>query len=466
LGTSSGDLRLPDIFIFGNFLIQKGSTVTGGGVSGAPYGTYNSRKRINSVFGTAQIGYRERLFLDVTARNDWSSALAYTSNMSYFYPSVGVSALLNEMVNLGPYVNLLKLRASYSMVGNDVPVYITYPMAGIGGVVNSKPFDTMKPEKLQSVELGFETYMLDNHFNMDFTWYKSNNFNQYFSMGSSEGTGFTSYYINAGNIQNTGIEGTVGYRFDLGKDLSWKTDFNLSYNENKIIELYDGVPETGIVGDLSGTLQLQNVTKVGGQLGDLYGKIIERDDNGVIQLDNNGNPKITADRVYLGNRFSPWNLGWSNRLSYRDFSFYFLLDGRIGGVTCAMTESHLDLFGVSQRSADARDNGGVDLGNGEKIDAQKYYGAVAGLNKAVGEYAYSATNFRLREMSLGYTFRNLIGNSNHLTLALTGRNLFFLYKEAPNDPGMSVSTGRHMTAIDFYSLPSTRTFGISLKLNF
>jgi TonB-linked SusC/RagA family outer membrane protein len=462
----TGNFKIPDIFLYENFLVSNSSTLAGGIVTGAAYGIPNSHKRINSIFGTVQVGYKGMVYLDITGRNDWSSALAFTPNMSYFYPSVGISGLLNEMVDLGHQVNLLKLRASYSIVGNDVPEYITYPMANIGGAVFSKSFDTMKPEMLHSIEFGFEALLFANRLNVDFTWYKTNSFNQYFSMGSSPGTGYTSYYINAGNIQNIGFELTAGYYFDLAKDLGWKTTFNVSYNKNEIIELYDDVPEAGITSLVSSTMRLQNILKVGGSLGDLYGEVVERDSNGVIQLDANGNPKITATKEYLGNRFSPWNLGLGNRFSYKDFGLYFLIDGRIGGITCSMTQSFLDSFGVSEESGKARDNGGVDLGDGAKVDAQKYYSTVGGITKAVGEYAYSATNFRMREVSLGYTFRNLLGSSSNLTISLIGRNLFFFYKKAPHDPGISVSTHMNMTGIDYFGLPSTRTVGVDLKLSF
>ncbi|MDR0835952.1 MAG: SusC/RagA family TonB-linked outer membrane protein [Tannerella sp.] len=462
---ASGDLILPDLFLYENFLVQAGGTIGGMISGGAANGIPNSQKRLNSTFGVFQIGYKEMVYLDVTERNDWSSALAYTNNVFYSYPSVGVTALLNEITDLGDKVDLLKVRASYSIVGNDVPAYITYPMAGIAGTITSKPFDTMKPEKLHSIELGFEASLF-NRLNLDFTWYKTNSRNQYFSMDSSPGTGFTNYYINAGDIQNTGIELTAGYFFDLGNDLTWKTNFNMSYNKNKIIDLYDGLPETGIWGNMNGTLQLQAVTKVGGQVGDLWGYLLARDEKGVLVLDANGNPTLTTEKKYIGNRYSPWGLGWSNSFNYKDFNLYFLVDGMVGGVTCSMTRSVLDQWGVSQATADARDAGGVDIGNGTRMDAQKYYASVAGVQKAVGEYVYSATNFRMREASFGYTFRNLFGASKNLTLALTGRNLFFFYKKAPNDPGVSLTTGTGLAAVDYYGLPSTRSYGLNLKVNF
>ncbi|MDR1919180.1 MAG: SusC/RagA family TonB-linked outer membrane protein, partial [Tannerellaceae bacterium] len=232
--------------------------------------TDNPRKRLNSVFATAQLGFKGMIYLDLTGRNDWSSALAFTNNVSYFYPSVGLTALLNEMAPMGEAVNLLKLRGSYSIVGNDVPAYITFPMDGMNKGVfqpNTKaPFSEMKPEKMHSMEFGFDVVMFEHHFNLDFTYYKTNNKNQYFEISSPLASGYESYYINAGDIQNTGFELSTGYRFDLSKDLSWKTDLNLSYNDNKIVKLDDRLSDGVELGSGSG---LHFKLKEGGSFGDV-----------------------------------------------------------------------------------------------------------------------------------------------------------------------------------------------------
>lgn len=429
--------------------------------------TSNPHKRLNSVFGTVQIGYKGLVYLDITGRNDWSSALAYTNNMSYFYPSFGLTGLLNEMIPMSEKINLLKVRASYSIVGNDVPAYITHPMDGInlGGLEpnTSEPFSEMKPEKMHSMEFGVDLTMFDNRLNFDVTYYKTNNKNQYFSISSPVASGFSSYYVNAGNIENQGFESTISYRWDFSEDWSWKPEFNISYNKNKIMDLpeqlKDGV-ELGGGGGVSFRLV------EGGSFGDIYAKVAKRNEDGSFALDANGNIQITTDRKLIGNVNPDWQLGFGNTFTYKDFSLYFLFDGKIGGNIISQTQSLLDSYGVTEVTADARDNGGVDLGNGQKMDAQQFYTATSGKEGAKDLYCYSATNFRLRELSFGYTFRNLLGASKNLNLSLVGRNLFFIYKDAPCDPDMSMSTHNGWKGFDSFGLPATRSFGINAKVTF
>ena len=181
------------------------------------------------------------IYLDVTGRNDWSSTLAYTNNISYFYPSVGLTALLNEMIPMSEKINLLKFRGSYSIVGNDMPAYITKPKDGfnLGQLEpnNKVPFKEMKPEKLHSMEFGADLAMFDSRLNFDITYYKTNSKNQYFQVSSPVASGYDAFYINTGNIQNQGFESSVSWTQDLAADLSWKTDFNISFNDNKVKEL-------------------------------------------------------------------------------------------------------------------------------------------------------------------------------------------------------------------------------------
>lgn len=427
------------------------------------------RKRLNSVFGTAQIGYNGMIYLDVTGRNDWSSTLAYTENMSYFYPSVGLTALLNEIVPMSEQINLLKLRGSYSIVGNDVPAYITHPMDGInlGSLEpNTKaPFKEMKPEKMHSLEFGFDLALLENRLNVDFTYYKTNNKNQYFEISSPLASGYESYYINAGDIENKGFEASAGYRFDFAKEWSWRTDFNISYNDNKIKKLDDRLTDGVELGSGAG---YRFMLKEGGSFGDVYGRILERDEKGVILINEDGLPKVSSDNSsYLGNVNSKWQLGWGNSVTYKDFSFYLLVDGKIGGNTIGMTQSYLDAYGSSKVTGDARDKGGVDLGDGTIYkNVEAFYNATGGKDKAGSEYVYKATNFRLRELSLGYTFRDLIAPSKHVGVSLIARNLFFLYKDSPHDPEMSVSTHNAWQGFDIFGLPATRSYGINLKMTF
>ncbi len=427
------------------------------------------RKRLNSVFATAQIGFGGMVYLDVTGRNDWSSTLAYTTNQSYFYPSFGLTALINEMLTLPAGVNLLKLRGSYSIVGNDMPAYITKPKDGINlGSLdpnNNAPFTEMKPEKMHSMEFGFDMSLLNSRLDLDFTYYKTNNKNQYFSVTAPMATGFERYYINTGNIQNQGFESSVGLRTDIGKNWSWRTSFNISYNDNEVKELD---PRLGKYVEIGSGAGFRFILQQGGSYGDIWTRTLQRDESGnlIVDKENNNRPVISSDYEYVGNVNSKWQLGWGNTVNYKDFSLYFLFDGRIGGNTVGMTQSYLDSYGVTEETAKARDNGGVNAGNGVKIDAEVYYLAIAGKDRAGAEYVYSATNFRMRELSFGYTFRNLFGVSKNLTTSLIGRNLFFLYKDSPHDPEMSMSTNNGYQGIDIFGLPATRSIGINIKATF
>ena len=426
--------------------------------------TTNPKKRLNSVFGTVQFGYNGMIYLDVTGRNDWASSLAYTNNFSYFYPSVGLTLLLNEMIPMSEKINLLKVRGSYSVVGNDVEAYITHPMDhyNLGQLEpNTKqPFTEMKPEKMHSMEFGLDLAMFDSRLNFDITYYKTNNKNQYFSIDAPLASGYESYYINAGNIQNTGFESSISYRWDFNSDWSWKPEFNISYNDNKIKELSDKLKDGVQLGSGAG---VRFMLKEGGSFGDIYGKSLKRE-NGMIVT--NGGAPVLGEEEYLGNVNSDWHMGFGNTITYKDFNLYFLIDGSFGGNVVSMTQSYLDSFGVTEVTADARDNGGVDLGDGTMMDAQKFYEATAGKDKAVGEYVYSATNIRLRELSLGYTFRNLLGASKNLNLSFVARNLFFFYKDSPFDPALSVSTANGWQGFDSFGMPASRSYGINLKVTF
>ena len=203
--------------------------------------------------------------------------------------------------------------------------------------------------------------------------------------------------------------------------------------------------------------------KEGGSFGDIYGKSLKRENGTIV---TNGGAPVLGEEEYLGNVNSDWHMGFGNTITYKDFNLYFLIDGSFGGNVVSMTQSYLDSFGVTEVTADARDNGGVDLGDGTMMDAQKFYEATAGKDKAVGEYVYSATNIRLRELSFGYTFRNLLGASKNLNLSFVARNLFFFYKDSPFDPALSVSTANGWQGFDSFGMPASRSYGINLKVTF
>ena len=439
------------------------------------------RKRLNSVFGAVTFGFKEALFLDVTARNDWSSALAYTDGYSFFYPSVGASLLLNRFVDMGRNIDLFKFRGSYSIVGNDVPVYKTNPRYTYGdqGAINppeSVPFRTLKPEKTHSFEVGFDGEFFQHRLHVNATYYKTNTKNQYFEVTLPWESGYKSQFVNAGNVQNQGFELTAGWFQDFGNEFTWSTDLNLSYNDNKIIELFDGIQDGVTVSNLGGA---KVILYEGGQYGDLYVRTLKRDESGKLvtetpegadyQIPVNGGEQ-NSDLKYMGNMNSKWNMGWNNTFRYKDLTLSMLIDFRIGGKVVSMTEATLDGYGVSERTGRARDRGYV-MREGIKFSNVKAYYDVVGATSFnsvynVEDYVYDATNVRMREISLGYTFRNLFGQSKNLTLAFIARNLFFFYKDAPMAPDVSMGTGNGLQGFDVFNLPTTRSFGLNVKLNF
>lgn len=463
----NGNIYYPNIFTPNNYFGNMSSV--------GKNDHWNTEKRLNAVFATAQFGYRNALFLDLTARNDWSSSLAFTDDVSFFYPSAGVSLLLDRFVDMGKNVDLFKLRASYSIVGNDVPVYMSnllYSLGSQGSISapENAPFRTLKPEMTNSIEAGLDGTFFQNRMNLSFTWYKTNTKNQFFSVSSPYESGLRNRYINAGNVQNMGVEFNIGWYEPFTKDFSWETNFNMSYNDNKIIELVDDLPNGLTISNFGGA---KVVLKEGGSYGDLYVRYVKRDDSGKPLKDDSGKPILSSDNTeemkFVGNMNSKVYLGWTNTFRYKDYSLSFLIDGRFGGKVISMTEAALDGWGVSARSGAARDAGSVVV-DGVSFDPRAWYETTGASNfnspYANENYVYSATNIRLRELSLGYTFRDVFGAGKNITASIIGRNLFFFYKDAPCDPDVSAGTGNGWQGIDIFALPTTRSFGLNLKLNF
>ena len=460
----NGNIYYPNIFTPNNYY---GNMSTTDGM--------NTEKRLNAVFATAQVGFKDAVFLDFSARNDWSSALAFTESCSFFYPSVGASVLINKLVDMGKQVNLFKLRGSYSIVGNDVPIYMSnlrYSLGTSGSISapDKAPFRTLKPEKTHSIEFGFDGTFFNNRLDLSLTYYKTNTKNQFFSVSAPYESGLRNRYVNAGDVQNQGFEASIGWHQQFNDDFSWSTNFNISYNDNKIKELVEGLENGLTVASWSGAKVVLNE---GGSYGDLYVRQIKRDENGKPMKNEQGQPILMGDNIdemkYAGNMNAKVNFGWTNTFHYKDFSLSFLIDGKFGGRVLSGTEAALDGWGVSERTGDARNAGKVVV-DGVEFEPEAWYTTVGASNfnspYATEFYVYKGTNVRLREMSLGYTFRNLFGNGKNLTAALIARNLFFFYKDAPCDPDVSMGTGNGVQGVDIFNLPSSRSLGLNLKLNF
>ena len=433
---------------------------------------------------TGQIGWQEKVYLEGSYRRDWYRAFKQYSYRgtptNYGYFSVGANALLHQIVTLPEVITNLKVRASYSEVGNSIPNVLynarnTDPLTGAAVPSSYSYFNNPIPEKTKSFEAGFDISLFGSALNWDMTYYNSAMHNSYLTISDLGGL---KKPVNAGVIRNQGIETTLSYNLAFAKDWMWRTSVNFSYNYNKIEKTY--TKEDGTSAKLEQSIAGGKVMvryDEGGSYGDLYAQDFKRNEDGSIKLVNGAPQLDTQNYVYLGNMNSKFNLGWSNTINYKDFSLYFLINGRIGGKVISLTEGMLDAVGNSQRSADARlaaeannlytatGEPAMYMSDGQLVSIEKYYRQVGG-NTYGTQYVYNATNFRLGELSLGYTFRNLFGASKHLSLSLVARNLCFLYKDAPVDPDLALSTQNGLGAFDVFNMPSARSFGISLKANF
>jgi TonB-linked SusC/RagA family outer membrane protein len=437
-----------------------------------------NHSQFQSVFASANISYKDWAFLDLTARNDWSSNLAFTPSGSYFYPSVGMNVILSQVAKLPEVISFAKVRGSYAQVGNSPLAYQTNPAQytfSAGGTFAQNtivPFTDLKPEKTSSIEFGTEWHFFSNKLSVDITYYKTNTKNQTLKITAPEPTYFSDYFINAGNIQNQGVEAIVRYDVLSGTKLKWNTGLNFSTNKNKIIALAPN-NNTFTLSGASGSNYVSQFT-VGGSFGDIYGNVLERDEQGRVKIDANGNPiKQGGGVVYIGNANTRWQLGWNNNLEYKDFTLSFLIDGKFGGKVMSVTQSMMDQYGVSEATGLARDAGGVKVNGVDPagnpvttVDAQKWYTTIGGREAVSGEYMYDATTVRLREVALGYVVPVKNSFVKALKFSLTGRNLLYFYKKAPFDPELTMSTANGLSGVDIFMPPATRSYGLTLNATF
>lgn len=471
---------------------------------------------------TAQVGWKDMVYVDGSYRRDWYrtfrqfSALGTPDNYGYF--GFGANAILSSLFNWKD--EYVKYRVSYSEVGNSIPNVLFNsvtidPRTGAASVLGYNNFWPI-PEKTRSFETGVETQFFNNRLNVDLTYYNAAMHNSYLTIAASNGK---SQPVNSGIIRNQGIEATVGYDWNnLIPGLRWKTSVNVSYNHNRVEKTYveDGHNKEMALTVAGGKVQVNY--KVGRPYGEMYvndytrwrddvyrdengglnsegrGKLIHK--AGDIYINDQGQPSFDGKKRYVnsagnvrvdkggerfglnvGNMNSNVQLSWSNTFFYKNFSLYFLVNGRIGGKVVSLTEGYLDRLGVSERTGEARRHAeatglkaadgswGLAINEGRDIvNGRKYYEAV-GSSSAI-DYIYDATNFRLRELSLGYNWRNLLGEGKNLSVSVIARNLFFIYKKAPVDPDISLSTANGLGGFEIFNLPSARSFGVNVKLNF
>lgn len=426
---------------------------------------------INSLFANAELGWKSMLFLTLTGRNDWDSALAGTKHESFFYPSVGMSAIISQMVQLPEFISYMKVRGSWASVGSAISPniasrwrYVYNPASQSYSTVTYKFPETFYPERTNSWEAGLTARFFDNALTLDVTFYQSNTRKQTFLRPITVGEGYSNEYVQTGNVRNRGLELSLGYNKTWG-DFTWNSSLTYSMNRNKIIDLLEDPNEVISQAGLNGA---NVILKKGGTMGDVYTYTdFARDNEGNIALDASGNVmrQTLSNPKYCGSVLPKGNIGFSNDFTWKGLNLGFLVTARLGGIVLSQTQALLDYYGVSQATADAREAGGIAVNTG-MVSAESYYSVVGGDNPIWSEYIYSGTNVRLQEAHISYNFpRKCLGGMD-LTVGLTANNLFMIYCKAPFDPETTGSTGTFYQGFDYFMQPSLRTLGFNIKLKF
>ena len=488
MNASAGELLVPNLFSLNNGINKP--TVTSELI----------RRKMNSLYGSLQLNWDGYLFLDITARNDWSSTMS-KANRSYFYPSVSLSGVISDMVpklggQMPEWFTFAKVRASYAEVGNDLDPYQLYNNFTVGkdenGNTTAAPGNVLydssvRSELIKSWEAGFDIRFFNNRLGLDAAWYKTNATRQLLNLPMDPFSGYSSRKVNAGNIQNEGIEISLnGLILDNPKGLSWNSTAQFSLNRNKIIDLYPGVT----LYDIKTLDAIQIVAVQGSYYGDIYGQTFQRvedknDPNyGKIIVGEDGLPLITTGKSKVGNQSPDWMLGWTNSFSYKGFNLSFLVDFRIGGDLYSATASNLYTRGNAagtvvngERQDFIVPNSVVQTPNGYTenkvpVTHQNYWERIGSTgNYGLPEmYTYDATNIRLRNITLGYDFNKaMLKNTpfQRLRLSATCNNVWMIHYNLPGiDPESVSATNTNATGFENGAAPTSRSFTFNVTVGF
>ena len=461
---------------------------------------YASQKRINSVYGLAKFNFRDFFYLDITGRNDWSSALANplsADNSSFFYPSVSGSFILSKVFALPEIFSFAKVRASWAQVGND-----TNPYQTAGSFIAQTPFNgeptfsgqgtiantNLLPEQTNSFEVGLDFRFFDDRLRLDATYYNALTENQIISLPISQTSGYNQRVINGGAVRSSGVEILLGLTAIRTADFKWNSFFNFSTNK-AIVETLPEETErltlaySRVYDNTNQTVWFQ--VEEGGQIGDMYGTGYAKNDSGDFIIDENGRYVVDNTLIFLGNYNPDFTLGWSNDLTYKNWNMSFLIDWRQGGTLVSRTQA---LAGVAGQLAETGNRpeegiiaeGVVNMGTEETprweanttaITAEQYYRQYYDRNHEENN-TYDASFIKLRQLAIGYTFQSsdntgFFRNGRNLNISLIGRNLFALSDIPHFDPEqLAVQGNNFVSGVEDMSYATTRSIGVKIGFDF
>lgn len=448
-----------------------------------------SKKRVNSVLGNASFGYKNMAYLDFTARNDWSSTLP-ANNRSYFYPSVGLSGILSEILPLPEQISFWKVRASWAQVGNDTDPYRlanTYSLDKTNGTIinatssSTFPLADLKPESTKSWEFGTELKLFENRLGIDATYYTSNTTNQILSVTTPGSSGYTSKLINAGKMTSKGWEVMLTGTPIQTKDFSWDLTLNWGQNRTECVELDSQSGMTQFV--IGETRMGKVVVNEGGRYGDIVSTAYKRDASGNVIVNGATGLPLTETNQVVGNMTPDWTGSIGSLFVWKGISFNALVDVNYGGQFLSATSAYADYYGNSDRSGN-RTNISTDFptgyvvvkgvnengsANATKIGTEEYYHGIGGSYGVGEEYIYSKTYVKLRELAIGYSLPKAWLTHlpiSSVKISAVGRDLLYIYKKAPLNPEFAFSREDYAQAFEYAALPPTRTIGFSLNVKF
>lgn len=445
---------------------------------------YKEEKAINSAYGFVNLSYKDYLFLEVTARNDWSSVFSADNN-SYFYPSANLSLVVSDMLELSSNtLSYLKTRFSYAEVGNDTRPYRIekyYASSNFpSSVTNPTTLNNsnLKPERTKSYEAGLEARFFKNKIGIDFSAYLTNTYDQILSVPVERASGYYNYVMNAGLVRNMGLELQAWAKVLTRKDFSWRTTINGAINRGKIVYLKDGIENLELYAMGSSGVSLMAIP--GGSIGDIYGRGYLRNPNGDIVY-SNGVPQLTPDIVYQGSAVPKFKGGIGNEFTYKGFRLNVLFDGEFGHKKYSLSNSVMTTSGKLKSTIPGREKGGI-LGTGVilnedgsyrpndvVVSPSVYYNAHFDRVNAEANI-FDASYIKLREARLDYTIKSKylekMGIRN-TSAGIFGRNLFVWSAWPIFDPQSSTLNGGVMIqGIEVGQFPTTRTLGFNFKLSF